>query len=102
MISISYKTILFSGWKLTPPQKTSRDVNDAETDVKRATFFDIFRNRSLTLKAVILFYNWFVNSFCYYGLTLNAYGWGGHVHLGFAVNGALEIPAYALVSWKDF
>jgi hypothetical protein len=38
-----------------------------------------------------------VNSFCYYGLALNAHSWGGDVHLSFAINGFLEIPAYTMV-----
>ena len=86
---------------MRPPQKTSTDLGEAESGletVKRATCLDILRTRSLILKGLILFYNWFVNSFCYYGLTLNAYGWGKNFHLGFAINGILEIPAYAFVS----
>ncbi|XP_071750279.1 organic cation transporter protein [Lepeophtheirus salmonis] len=58
-----------------------------------------FRSKSLILKALILFFNWFTNSFVYYGLTLNTSSLGGSVMLNFMVNGLLEIPAYSLATW---
>ena len=63
-------------------------------------------------KTAILFYNWFVNAFAYYGLTLNmgqvSCDWwtqcspligrqltgGADIFLNFTVSGLLEIPAY--------
>ena len=85
------------GWKLHPPRGKR-----AEALKKKATILDLLSNRSLLLKSLILFFNWFVNSFCYYGLTLNSYGWGGNIHLGFAINGIMEIPAYGFVSNLHF
>ena len=47
-------------------------------------------------KTAILFYNWFVNAFAYYGLSLNMgqLTGGADIYLNFTVSGLLEIPAY--------
>ncbi len=46
-------------------------------------------------KTLILYGNWFTNSFVYYGLTLNTGDLGGSFMLTFVLYGVLEIPAYA-------
>jgi hypothetical protein len=97
IISIAlFDFIFIKGWKLIAPQALEKSKTDLRED--KASILDLVRNRSLLFKSLILFYNWAVNSFCYYGLTLNAHGWGDNVHLSFAINGILEIPAYAFVN----
>jgi len=45
---------------------------------------------------LILFYNWFVNAFAYFGLSLNMgqLTGGTNVYFNFIMSGLLEIPAY--------
>ena len=40
-------------------------------DARRRTVLDLLRSPNMRAKTAILFYNWFVNAFAYYGLTLN-------------------------------
>lgn len=76
-----------------------------KTDLEEnAGFKDLFRTKEMRLKTLILYINWFANSFCYYGLTLNAPGYGTSPLVSFTINGLLEIPAYGsaifLLAWK--
>jgi hypothetical protein len=49
----------------------------------------------MAIKTLILYFNWFANSFVYYGLTLNSGNLGGSVMVNFLLNGLTEIPAYS-------
>ena len=40
-------------------------------DTRRRTILDLLRSPNMRTKTLILFYNWFVNAFAYYGLSLN-------------------------------
>lgn len=68
-------------------------------DEKKASFFDLFRHKNLALKTFILYFNWFANSFVYYGLTLNSGSLGGTVMVNFLLAGVTEIPAYIFSCW---
>ena len=61
----------------------------------KATMFDLLKTRQMRWKTLILYFNWFINSLCYYGLTLNAPGYGLSTLMNFTINGLLEVPAYA-------
>ena len=61
--------------------------------------FDLFKHKNLAFKTLILYFNWFANSFVYYGLTLNSGNLGGTIMVNFLLNGAMEIPAYAFSLW---
>ena len=86
-------------------------------DTRRRTILDLLRSPNMRTKTLILFYNWFVNAFAYYGLSLNmgqvSCDWwrpvhvtpsasligpqltgGADIYLNFTVSGLLEIPAY--------
>lgn len=74
-----------------------RPVKTSDSDLKRRTLIDLFRYKNMRTKTIILYYNWFVNSFAYYGLSLNMgeLTGGSNVYLNFTISGLLEIPAYA-------
>ena len=56
---------------------------------------DLFRYPNMRTKTLILYFNWFVHSFAYYGLTTNRGALGGSdAYLNFPMSGLLEIPAY--------
>ncbi|XP_039201526.1 solute carrier family 22 member 15-like isoform X3 [Crotalus tigris] len=50
----------------------------------------------LRWRTVILMYIWYVCSFVYYGLTLNAGELGGNLYLNVALSGLVEVPAFPL------
>lgn len=81
--------VLPADWKLQPiPSQTSKDVSPF------MSFFQLFLHKHLCIKTLILYFNWFANSFVYYGLTLNSGNLGGTIMVNFLLNGAMEIPAY--------
>ncbi|CAL4107484.1 unnamed protein product, partial [Meganyctiphanes norvegica] len=61
-----------------------------------SNFLDLFRTPNLRKKTINLFFNWFVNSGVYYGLSLNTGNLGGNAYLNFVISGAVEIPAHAI------
>ncbi|XP_062989144.1 solute carrier family 22 member 15-like isoform X3 [Elgaria multicarinata webbii] len=50
----------------------------------------------LRWRTVLLMYIWYVCSFVYYGLTLNAGELGGNLYLNVALSGLVEVPAFPL------
>ena len=81
------KISLPEDWRLKSVQKKKP---------RKTNLLDMFRYPNMRLKTLILYYNWFVNSFAYYGLTMNMGDLGGsNVYLSFTISGLLEIPAYA-------
>jgi len=75
-------------WKLHHVQKDEKQSS--------ATILDLFKTRTMRTKIMIIYYNFFVCAFLYFGLTLNIGDLGGDVFVNFAVSGLLEIPAYGL------
>ncbi|CAK8672379.1 unnamed protein product [Clavelina lepadiformis] len=69
-----------------------------ESDKSKATrvpssTLDIFRNPTLRVMSMILFYNWFAVTCIYYGLTLNTGSLNGNPFLNFFLIALVEIPA---------
>lgn len=77
-----------------PLPDQSSPTSDQETS--RATLLDLFRTPNLRWRTLNFYYNWFVNSFVYYGLSLNSDGLGGDIFINIFIGGAVEIPAYAI------
>ena len=75
-------------FKLHPVQK--------EESGRRKTIIDLLRSPNMRGKTLILFYNWFVNAFAYFGLSLNMgqLTGGTNIYFNFTMSGLLEIPAY--------
>jgi len=64
---------------------------------EQPSVLDIFRFPNLRKKALIIFFNWFVNSGTYYGLSWNSTNLGGNYLVSFVISGAVEIPAYTFL-----
>eukprot|EP00095_Tigriopus_kingsejongensis_P003369 maker-scaffold153_size302544-snap-gene-0.10 protein:Tk03369 transcript:maker-scaffold153_size302544-snap-gene-0.10-mRNA-1 annotation:"organic cation" len=77
-----------SDWKLHP-------IQTKESGNPFTAFFHLFMHKNLCIKTLILYFNWFANSFVYYGLTLNSSNLGGTVMVNYLLNGLMEIPAYS-------
>lgn len=58
---------------------------------------DLFRHPNLRRKSLLIFFDWFVNSGTYYGLSWNTSNLGGNDLLNFVISGAVEIPAYTFL-----
>ncbi|XP_035701956.1 organic cation transporter protein isoform X2 [Folsomia candida] len=74
------------------------------SEKKSTSILAIFRYRRLGLRAINIFFNWFVNSGVYYGLSLNTSNLGGNDYLNFTIAGLVEVPAYTflLISLQRF
>jgi len=58
---------------------------------------NLFKKPTMRTKTLILYYQFFMNSFAYYGLTMNIGDLAAdNVYLNFTVSGLLEIPSYGL------
>lgn len=64
-----------------------------------STVVDLFKTPRLRKHTLILFYNWLVNSFIYFGLSYNTGELSPDPYLSFFLSGAVEFPAY-LVTMK--
>ncbi|XP_066170075.1 solute carrier family 22 member 13-like [Sylvia atricapilla] len=64
-----------------------------EKQVKSGSFLDLFRKKHLQKVTLIMSCAWFVNSFVYYGLSLNVTNFGLDIYLTQLAFGAVEIPA---------
>ncbi|EDW43466.1 organic cation transporter protein [Drosophila sechellia] len=62
-----------------------------------ATVFDLLRYPNLRRKTLLIFFDWFVNSGVYYGLSWNTNNLGGNQLVNFMISGGVEIPGYVLL-----
>ncbi|KAK3878474.1 hypothetical protein Pcinc_016892 [Petrolisthes cinctipes] len=72
------------------------EVKDGKKEEAKGNFLDLFRYPNLRSNTLNLFFNWFVNSGVYYGLSLNTGNLGGSAYLNFVISGAVELPAHVL------
>lgn len=81
---------------ITLPEDFHLKPVQKEKNVKRRTMIDLMKSPNMRTKTLILFYNWFVNAFAYFGLSLNMgqLTGGANIYLNFTLGGLLEIPAY--------
>uniref|UniRef100_A0A182T0M2 Major facilitator superfamily (MFS) profile domain-containing protein n=1 Tax=Anopheles maculatus TaxID=74869 RepID=A0A182T0M2_9DIPT len=68
-----------------------------DTNEPKPSLLDIFKHPNLRRKAMLIFFDWFVNSLTYYGLSWNTNNLGGNPLLNFVISGAVEIPAYSFL-----
>ena len=83
------KISLPEDFKLTPINKTEKEG--------KKTFLHLLKNPNMRAKTLILYYNWFVSTFAFYGLALNMgqiTGSGSSLHLNFSLASLIEAPAY--------
>ncbi|XP_072441305.1 solute carrier family 22 member 15-like [Chiloscyllium punctatum] len=92
------KNILDNFAKKNGQQKYSEFLKPptGEIDDESSNMFDLFRDRVLLWRTLIMMYVWFICSLVYYGLTLNASDMGGNQYLGVALSGIAELPSYPL------
>ena len=84
------------------PEEVLNSLVEAETKEDTAkpqdsSVFDLFRYPNLRMKSLLIFFNWFVNSGTYYGLSWNTNNLGGNDLLNFVISGAVELPAYTFL-----
>ncbi|XP_022237075.1 organic cation transporter protein-like isoform X2 [Limulus polyphemus] len=73
----------------------NRENKDKEQPSKKqATFVNLLLTPNMRSKTLNIYFNWFVNSFVYYGLSLNTSNLGGNPFLNFFIAGAVEFPSY--------
>lgn len=82
--------------KLTVPQEV---LDKLETDAKdnydkKPSLLDLFKSPNLRNKSLLLFFDWFIISGTYYGLSWSTSTLGGNVLINFVISGAVEFPAY--------
>ncbi|XP_047110116.1 organic cation transporter protein-like [Schistocerca piceifrons] len=61
--------------------------------VQKPSLLDLMRNSNLRKKSLNIFFQWFVISGTYYGLSWNTSNLGGNDYLNFFIAGAVEFPA---------
>ncbi|CAG0890029.1 unnamed protein product [Cyprideis torosa] len=81
-----FNKIELTGQKLVPESEPHPFVS----------VFDLFRLPRVRLMTLNMWYNWFTNSFVYYGLSLSGGSLVSNVYLNIVLGGLVEIPAYIL------
>ncbi|XP_075010350.1 solute carrier family 22 member 15-like isoform X1 [Calonectris borealis] len=76
--------------KLKPSAGTPRK------DESAPGILNLVKHPVLRWRTIILMYIWYVCSFVYYGLTLNAGELRGNLYLNVALSGLVEVPAFPL------
>lgn len=84
------------------PQDVLDNLNDEKKNEKKEgerdpSMIDLFRYPNLRKKTLLIFFDWFVNSATYYGLSWNTNNLGGNDLLNFVISGAVEFPAYTML-----
>jgi len=67
-----------------------------QAQVEELKFLDIFRYPVLRRRALVMYVNWFANSFILYGLALNWQSLTGGLFVNFIIGAALDFPAKTL------
>lgn len=70
---------------------------DKKSTEKTPSVFDLVRYPNLRRKTLVIFFDWFVNSGVYYGLSWNTNNLGGNVFINVLISGAVEFPAYTFL-----
>jgi MFS transporter, OCT family, solute carrier family 22 (organic cation transporter), member 4/5 len=89
--------------KVTVPEEVLENLVDKPAEAEatnsghKPSVLDLFRYPNLRKKSLLIFFNWFVISGTYYGLSWNTNNLGGNALLNFVISGAIEIPAYTFL-----
>lgn len=63
----------------------------------KSSVLDLFKQPHLRTKAILIFFNWFVVSGAYYGLSWSSGDLSGNPRVNHILSGAVEIPGYILL-----
>jgi MFS transporter, OCT family, solute carrier family 22 (organic cation transporter), member 4/5 len=80
------------------------EVEEEKVDkkVKNPSLLDLFRTPNLRTKSLLIFFDWFVISGTYYGLSWSTNDLGDNKYLNFIIGAAVEFPAnYFLILTLD-
>lgn len=83
----SFRGLEFHGFTETDEDKTEKPDNGV---------MGLFRTPRMRLRTLNLFYQWFMLSGVYYGLSMNATSLGGNPFVVLGISGLLEVPAELL------
>lgn len=73
------------------------ETDTPKKNTPEPSVLDLFRHPNLRRKSLLIFFDWFVNSGTYYGLSWNTNNLGGNDLVNFLISGAVEIPAYTFL-----
>lgn len=74
-------------------EKLDADTSEDDRGVKKPSLLDLFKHPNLRNKSFLIFFNWFVISGAYYGLSWSTNNLGGNKLLNFVISGVVEFPA---------
>ncbi|GFO13863.1 solute carrier family 22 member 13 [Plakobranchus ocellatus] len=72
----------------------AQNLNDLEVETKEQSIWLMFTHRTLLTRSLIVFFNWFVASMVYYGLSLNVGDLSGNIYLNFFLSAVVELLSY--------
>lgn len=71
-------------------------LDDSDMAAATGKVWHLFRSKVMTIRTLVIFFNWMVVAMVYYGLSLNAANLGINVYLDFLLLGLCEFPACVL------
>lgn len=77
-------------------EELTMDEEKGEESPERSSFSELLRIPSMRNRTLNIMYNWFVQSFVYYGFTLSTGDLGVNIYIGLFISGAVEGIAYAV------
>ncbi|EDV90527.1 organic cation transporter protein [Drosophila grimshawi] len=83
--------------QLVREESAQKEQAQTASQQPSASVWDLLRYPNLRRKTLIIFFDWFVNSGVYYGLSWNTNNLGGNQLQNFVFSGAVEIPGYSLL-----
>ncbi|CRK95296.1 CLUMA_CG008641, isoform A [Clunio marinus] len=74
--------------------QTDYDIaNENDLAERKPSLLDLFKSPYLRTKSLLIFFDWFIITGSYYGLSWSTKNLGGNDHLNFAISGMVEFPA---------
>lgn len=83
--------------KFVESEMSSKKTSEERDGGRKPSALDLFRQPHLRTKAILIFFNWFVISGAYYGLSWSSGELSGDPRLNHIISGAVEIPGYILL-----
>lgn len=85
--------------KLVLNVKQEHTMINSEGTERQPNMRDIMRTPNMRRKTLVLMYEWFMVSFVYYGLSLNAVNLGSNPYLAYSLQALVELPAKVFGAW---